>query len=714
MSVNMNDDYLDELLDTIETIIAPKEEPVVSTPEPELQPEPLMDEASFLGDEIGLEEPFMEELGQDIPSDISIMDLFNAEEGNDSGTEPSYKTLDEGDSDIGDLLAVLASESSDSPEAVSQMSEDDISALLDAASSTTESSEQYSDEAKDADVKELLKQFTDDEDLSDIQDILEKNDNMEAVDESLLDVPNIGIFEMENNEEDASKEDEQNTKKGLFSFLKKKEKEEKETEEKKTRKEKKKKEKKNKKKKEDPVEADVATENPEVDSQPVEIMEETEELGIGMEELIDVEGMSDIDQLLSGGAFFGSEEPDEMQEESDDGKKKKAKKKEKKESLFSKVFAMLTEEVEDDEVPEAKATGITDENKNILEELSKEDKKKAKKEKKDKKKDKKAKNQKEGEEGSDEESENKKGKKKKEKKKREKKVKPPKVEEITKPEKKLPRKSVISIFALCFSILAAILIMQNITSKTANLKEAEWAFNHADYAVCYQNLLGIERNEEQEALFQKSAVILAVQRKLDSYHNFMMMESEVEAVNALLEGVLAYREQQEAAIEWDVTSQITEIYQVICDKLKVFGISDEDVEEILGYDSKVTYTKRLDSIVNGTPFVIEEPILEEDNQVEEAQPLEDVLPWEEDFLPDDTREVSAQSTVVQESGNDENSDTEEVPMSSPSQGETVVVGSAPVNINGTDTSVTGGQNVGSGNTNVSVQLNNGNAVVNGF
>ena len=714
MSVNMNDDYLDELLDTIETIIAPKEEPVVSTPEPELQLEPLMDEASFLGDEIGLEEPFMEELGQDIPSDISIMDLFNAEEGNDSGTEPSYETLDEGDSDIGDLLAVLASESSDSPEAVSQMSEDDISALLDAASSTTESSEQYSDEAKDADVKELLKQFTDDEDLSDIQDILEKNDNMEAVDESLLDVPNIGIFEMENNEENASKEDEQNTKKGLFSFLKKKEKEEKETEEKKTRKEKKKKEKKNKKKKEDPVESDVTAENPEVDSQPVEIMEETEELGIGMEELIDVEGMSDIDQLLSGGAFFGSEEPDEMQEESDDGKKKKAKKKEKKESLFSKVFAMLTEEVEDDEVPEAKATGITDENKNILEELSKEDKKKAKKEKKDKKKDKKAKNQNEGEEGSDEESENKKGKKKKEKKKREKKVKPPKVEEITKPEKKLPRKSVISIFALCFSILAAILIMQNITSKTSNLKEAEWAFNHADYAVCYQNLLGIERNEEQEALFQKSAVILAVQRKLDSYHNFMMMESEVEAVNALLEGVLAYREQQEAAIEWDVTSQITEIYQVICDKLKVFGISDEDVEEILGYDSKVTYTKRLDSIVNGTPFVIEEPILEEDNQVEEAQPLEDVLPWEEDFLPDDTREVSAQSTVVQESGNDENSDTEEVPMSSPSQGETVVVGSAPVNINGTDTSVTGGQNVGSGNTNVSVQLNNGNAVVNGF
>ena len=714
MSVNMNDDYLDELLDTIETIIAPKEEPVVSTPEPELQLEPLMGEASFLGDEIGLEESFMEELGQDIPSDISIMDLFNAEEGNDSGTEPSYETLDEGDSDIGDLLAVLASESSDSPEAVSQMSEDDISALLDAASSTTESSEQYSDEAKDADVKELLKQFTDDEDLSDIQDILEKNDNMEAVDESLLDVPNIGIFEMENNEENASKEDEQNTKKGLFSFLKKKEKEEKETEEKKTRKEKKKKEKKNKKKKEDPVESDVTAENPEVDSQPVEIMEETEELGIGMEELIDVEGMSDIDQLLSGGAFFGSEEPDEMQEESDDGKKKKAKKKEKKESLFSKVFAMLTEEVEDDEVPEAKATGITDENKNILEELSKEDKKKAKKEKKDKKKDKKAKNQNEGEEGSDEESENKKGKKKKEKKKREKKVKPPKVEEITKPEKKLPRKSVISIFALCFSILAAILIMQNITSKTSNLKEAEWAFNHADYAVCYQNLLGIERNEEQEALFQKSAVILAVQRKLDSYHNFMMMESEVEAVNALLEGVLAYREQQEAAIEWDVTSQITEIYQVICDKLKVFGISDEDVEEILGYDSKVTYTKRLDSIVNGTPFVIEEPILEEDNQVEEAQPLEDVLPWEEDFLPDDTREVSAQSTVVQESGNDENSDTEEVPMSSPSQGETVVVGSAPVNINGTDTSVTGGQNVGSGNTNVSVQLNNGNAVVNGF
>ncbi len=707
MSVNMNDKYLDELLDAIEPIIAPKEEPIVE----QVQPEPELSE------DISLNGMLLEEM--DSSENLSIMDLFNAgEEENTDSLGSSYEVLDEGDSDIGDLLASLASEDGDSSNG---MSEDDISALLDAASSAAESSSNDNLD-QDADVKELLKQFTDDEDLSDIQEILDKNDNMEAVDESILEIPEVGLFQLEENMENDSTEETTNTKKGLFSFLKKKDKEEKDTEDtqedgKRKKKEKKKKEKKKKKVKEDAAEvAEVADqeavlENSVENAEPMELLDDAEELSIGLEELVDVDGMSDIEQLLTGGAFDVQGELETVSEESGDKKGKDTKKKEKKESLFAKVYAMLTEE-DEDEIPEAKATGITDENKSILEELSKEDKKKAKKEKKEKKKkDKNAKNQKEGEE--DLEEDNKKVKKKKEKKKKEKKVKTRKVVEID-TDKKLSRKRVMSIFALCFSILAAIIILQKATLVTSNLKETVWAYDNNDYTTCYQNLLGVDRNEKEEEIFQKSAIIMSVQRKLDSYQHFMMMGLEVEALNSLLEGVVVYREQQDAAREWDVTTQITEIYQVICDKLSVFGVSDEDVEEILGYDSKVTYTKRLDSIVNGTPFVVEEPVFEEDSSVEEAKPLEDVLPWEEDFLPEDTREVSMQSESVQDTFSNENTDTMEVPMESDSQGQTVVVGSSPVAVSETGTVVTGGQNVGSGNTNVSVELNNGNAVVSGF
>ena len=81
-------------------------------------------------------------------------------------------------------------------------------------------------------------------------------------------------------------------------------------------------------------------------------------------------------------------------------------------------------------------------------------------------------------------------------------------------------------------------------------------------------------------------------------------------------------------------------YQTIYDKLAGFGLDNEDIEEILNYDSKVTYTKRLESIVNGTPFEVEtfSPEVEENTiEVSEPQPLLDVLPQEEDFLPEDEK-----------------------------------------------------------------------------
>ena len=70
-----------------------------------------------------------------------------------------------------------------------------------------------------------------------------------------------------------------------------------------------------------------------------------------------------------------------------------------------------------------------------------------------------------------------------------------------------------------------------------------------------------------------------------------------------------------------------------------------DVDEILAYESKVTYTKRLDSIVNGTPFVIEDS--SQSTTISEPQPLQDVLPGEEDFLPEDTTLINEPPAITE-------------------------------------------------------------------
>ena len=203
---------------------------------------------------------------------------------------------------------------------------------------------------------------------------------------------------------------------------------------------------------------------------------------------------------------------------------------------------------------------------------------------------------------------------------------------------------------------------------------------------------------------------MTVQRKWDSYNNFILMSNETEALNSLLEGVAEYRKQEALAVEWNVHSQVTAIYQDILTALQGYGLSQEDIDEILGYESKVTYTKRLDSIVNGTPFVIDEYM--EETYISEPQPLQDVLPGEEDFLPDDTTLVN--EAVAEEMEAVEANDTQ-MPQSS---GETVVVGSNPVDISSQgegilyeDPVVTAGQNVGNGNTNMSMEVTGQNVVV---
>ena len=730
MSVNTSEEYLDELLESIEPIIRMGEPEIIEMPEisevSETTETPVVSEIS--------EAPAFEPEPEYTPAEIESAKEVAADN----------ETIDdEGASAISDLLSSLASEEEDIIDD-NAMSEEDIESMLNAVSSQTAS--EGADVSYDEDVKELLKQFTEDEDLSDIQDILDKNDNGEALDNSMLDLPDVEVFQLEEESEDAEEESDKVKKAnpitklmGSFTGLFKK------------RKNKKNKEEEGESVQEDKpvfeeteetIEQHFVAEEQELDLADFDSADFVELLGEDVDDLVFDEDMSDIEQLLSGGTFTeednSQEETTSIEETETSGNSKKSKKKErkeknkkdknkkekpKKESIFTKVLNALTEELDEpakagSNVPEAGETVVTEENLNILEELSVEDKKKAKLAKKEEKQKKKAekknkkapnKGENDGEDDGKDSDEKKSKKSKKPKKKREKKEKPRKVEEITKPEKKLPKKRVMSTFALCFSILAAILILQNVVFKSDNLKEAKYAFDNGDYATCFANLEAVDRDEEEEDLYQKSLIILTVQRKWDAYNNFVAMNDNLEALNSLLEGVATYRSQEEAALELGVHAQIAVIYQNMMEALQGYGLSQSDVDEILVYESKVTYTKRLDSIINGTPFVMEE--VSGSTAISEPQPLQDVLPGEEDFLPDDTTLVNEQPLV-------EIPEEDSVVQEAPSSGETVVVGSNPVNFSQQDDGISyeepivaGGQNVGNGSTDISTEVNGQNVVV---
>ncbi len=382
------------------------------------------------------------------------------------------------------------------------------------------------------------------------------------------------------------------------------------------------------------------------------------------EELIVEDAGDELEALLAQTA-----EPEAETEE--------VKEKEKKPGAFARLMAFLLESDEEDEDPlaaEVLADGdgelgmVTDENKALLEELKEEDKKGKKKKKKDKKKGKKGKEGEEGEEaaeGEEEESKKVKKKKKKEKKKKDEEE----VDLFAPPEKKLSKKKVITVFVFCGTIAACIILLSSFLPVYMEKREAQAAYDHQNYAEVYDLLYGKELNEQDEILYQRSNLILQMDRKLSSYENYSSLDMRLESLNALISGVERYQEILIEAETYNVAGEVREIYEQILERLSAdFGVSEQDALEIIAAEDDVTYSQRLGAIINGAVYGEEIPagrqdvLPEEEEIIEridgletetvEEQPTdiqEDVTP-EEDMLPEEM--------MVEPEPSDENADVE--------------------------------------------------------
>lgn len=317
---------------------------------------------------------------------------------------------------------------------------------------------------------------------------------------------------------------------------------------------------------------------------------------------------------------------------------------EKKPGFIARLLSLLIEtEEEDIGLPDRDLGSLepSDENKNILEELEKEDKKKKKK---------KVKSKKEGGEGKE-----KKKKEKKPKKVKEKPAKEPDSEKDTKPGKRISKKGVLVIAALCLSLMAMIIVTCSMIPDFFEKREAREAFYESDYIKVYEMMYGKTLDESDEIIFHKAETILQLDRKLDSYQNYLGIGEEVRALDSLMSGVEKYPEILAKAEEYRVTQEVNAIYEMILGVLSdKYSISEEEARTIIAY-SDVLYTKRLESLVNGTPF--EEPSAAEEIN-EQPQAEQDILPEEqaiiEEDIPAEPEEVLPQEEEILQEGQPEN------------------------------------------------------------
>lgn len=293
-----------------------------------------------------------------------------------------------------------------------------------------------------------------------------------------------------------------------------------------------------------------------------------------------------------------------------------------KKGFFAKIFDFLTEADEDEE---SESLQLSDENRDILNDLDKEKASAKKKEKKKKDKGGKAKAKSE-----------KPKKPPKPKKEKPKKEKIPDPEPLI-PERKLTLKAVLPVVLACVSFGVLIIVFVNASADFTYRQAASDAYEAGDYETCFQNLYGKDLNETEEAMFEKSRSILHIRLWLREYEMFAEEGSEVEALDSLLQTVKDYPKLYDHAVQWDAGAEVAAGYQNILNiLLEKYGLTEEQAMEIAAVRNDRVYTRMVVEIIYGNGSgswneLTSAPGPELEPEPEQA-PLQDVLPEEEGLV----------------------------------------------------------------------------------
>lgn len=395
---------------------------------------------------------------------------------------------------------------------------------------------------------------------------------------------------------------------------------------------------------------------------------------------------------------FDEEEglPQELLDEDDGNRKGKKKKKEKvkkekikkekvkkekpekknKVSLKDKFMAFAFEDEDEESGEEAAVEEKTE---------KASDKKKAKDKKKEKadKKNKKADMGKPQDENAAIEAElaeeDKKKKQKKEKPVKEKKVKPLKkektpeeLEEERREERhSIKRGGIVATLLVCASILGLILVGTYFVPMHLSLMSARVAFYAGNYEEVALRLEGRRLNESDQLMYEKSNLLFGLQERYHQYEIYEKRQMPKEALNALLQGVVACKEESILAqqlgieIEWKVIKE-----QFENALLQKYGLDAQTVDTISDLRNPA-YTIAVENIMAGKMFddmtayggPAKEEVVEESElpSEEKAPEWEDLLPEEEaileqmqqDNVSEEQEENGGQETEAEQESNKE-------------------------------------------------------------
>ncbi len=170
------------------------------------------------------------------------------------------------------------------------------------------------------------------------------------------------------------------------------------------------------------------------------------------------------------------------------------------------------------------------------------------------------------------------------------------------PRKRIPPKKIAAVSVFGVAVGSAVIVATNVLSTQGFLQSARKAYQDQDYKKVYQVTydMNLDKADSDGIIQAKSEVILKLQIRYDSYQTNLKMGREIEALDALLQGIATYDTINEDAEKYDVLPEVdaimSNIYGTLQDK---YGLDETAARELMNTEDALTYTIALSDIVSG-------------------------------------------------------------------------------------------------------------------
>lgn len=134
------------------------------------------------------------------------------------------------------------------------------------------------------------------------------------------------------------------------------------------------------------------------------------------------------------------------------------------------------------------------------------------------------------------------------------------------------------------------------------MQSARNAYIAEDYKSVYQLMYDMDFDEtsSEGRIKAKSEVLLKMQRRYDSYQTNMKMGREVEALDALLQGITTYDTVNADAEKYEVMEEVDAIKAQILEILQTnYNLDETAARVLISNEDALSYTIALNDVING-------------------------------------------------------------------------------------------------------------------